>query len=79
MGRVKESIVSLLKVRADAVPVAVVLCLFCAQLWACLLSPLGAAIAAVVLLFFSGSVISFQHHHNHCHNHSHINIALSII
>ncbi len=57
---------SLLKVRADAVPVVAVLSLFCAQLWACTLPPALASVAALVLLFFSGSVIAFQHHHNHC-------------
>ena len=56
MGRGKEDAVSLLKVRADAVPVVAVLSLFCAQLWACTLPPALASVAALVLLFFSGSL-----------------------
>jgi beta-carotene hydroxylase len=58
--------VSVLKVRVDAVPVSVVFLVFCLQVWACTL-PLGwTAVMAVVLMFFCGSVVSFQHHHNHC-------------
>jgi beta-carotene hydroxylase len=66
MGRRKECLVSLLKVRADLTPVVFVLCLFCAQLWACTLPPIWSPLAALISLFFSGSVIAFQHHHNHC-------------
>ena len=72
---------SLLKVRIDAVPVTVVLVLFVAQLWACTLAPIWSPVAALGLLFFSGSVISFQHHHNHCptfHN-RHLNGAIDLI
>ena len=56
----------MLKVRIDAVPVAVVFLVFCLQLWACTLPLAWTAVMAVVLIFLCGSVVSFQHHHNHC-------------
>ena len=72
---------SVLKVRVDAVPVSVVILVFFLQLWACTL-PLGwAAAMAVVLVFFCGSVVSFQHHHNHCttFHQRYLNEALDLI
>ena len=56
---------SLLKVRADVVPVAVVLMVFGLQLWACTLPLAWSAVVGFVLVFFCGSVVAFQHHHNH--------------
>ena len=56
----------LFKVRVDALPVTLVFGLFAVQLWACTLSLPWAALVTFGLLFFSGSVVAFQHHHNHC-------------
>ena len=51
---------SLLKVRADVVPVAVVLMVFGLQLWACTLPLAWSAVVGFVLVFFSS--ILMNHH-----------------
>ena len=60
-----EADVAVLKYRVDAAPVAVVLLVFAAQLWACTLPFWWSVVAAVGLVFFCGAVVAFQHHHNH--------------